>query len=390
MKRIEPNPANKKAAIVCLGTRISLSSNNVRSVDLKYMRDYLMHIMGREQVDYVSKKLKKEADLDYFKDAEFTDFNDYDEIYIYNASLNPFGGLFKHEALVTFEKLYTFNGDIYYFQIDPKMPNIDFAKFLQGRNKNGSYVFGCDLKALDFKYKIDPEILDNWTEKVYNRIKIAFDGVDYERYCSMWNGYLKNKETNPKTLNEDVEWFSMFIAEYYAVNEELDLKLTNYNKVDNPYELVYFGNNRQNERNKIIKSMYNIPEYKKFCIGFDPKIENMDFMGYVKHDQLFQLIGEKCLATLVVGDNLHNGNIKSARFFESMLLDVVAFIYTAYDPDRSYVQNEWLKDFIYVSSVEELKDRINRIKANPELYKKIVELERQEIINQFGYMKKNS
>ena len=336
--------------------------------------------MGREQVDYVSKKLRKEADLEYFKDAEFTDFNDYDEIYIYNASLNPFGGLFKHEALVTFEKLYSFNGDIYYFQIDPKMPNIDFAKFLQGRNKDGSYIFGCDLKALDFKYKINPEILNNWTEKVYE---------DHERYCNMWNGYLKKKETNPKTLNENVEWFSMLIAEYYAVNEDLDNKLTNYNKIDNPYELVYFGNNRQNERNKIIKSLYDIPEYKKFFIGFDPNMSNTDFMGYVKHDELFKTMGEKCLATVVIGDNLHNGNIKSARFFESMLLDVVAFIYTAYDPNKTYIQSEWLKDFIYISSKEELKTKIDKIKNNPELYKKIVEAERQEIINQFNYMKKS-
>lgn len=389
IKKIEPSKTNKKVAIVSLGARISLSANNVRYVDLKYMRDYLMHIMGREQVDYVSKKTKKEEGLEYYKDVEFTDLNDYDEIYIYNATFNLFGGVFSYHSLLTFEKLYSFDGDMYYFQIDPKMPNMDFSKQLQGRNKDNSYIFKCDSKSCNYAYKMDPTLINTWSEKVYNNIKIAFDGIDYEKYCNMWNNSLKNKETNPKVLNENVEWFSMFIAEYYAVNEELDLKLTNYNKIDNPYELVYFGNNRQNERNKIIKSLYDIPEYKKFCIGFDPNIQNMDYMDYVKHDELFKLIGEKCLATVVVGDTLHNGNIKSARFFEAMLLDTVAFIYIKYDPERSYVKNEWLKDFIYISSKEELQDRINKVKVNPELYKKIVELERQEIIIQYGNLKKD-
>ena len=128
MKQIEPSKTNKKSAIVSLGTRISLSSDNVRSVDLKFMREYLLNVLGREQVDYISKRTKKEAGLDYFKDTTETDFNDYDEIYIYNASFNPFGGLFKDEALDTFEKLYTFNGDVIYFIIDPKLAPMDFVQ----------------------------------------------------------------------------------------------------------------------------------------------------------------------------------------------------------------------------------------------------------------------
>ena len=385
MKEIIPKN-NKKSAIISLGPRISLTSNNVRSVDLVYMRDYLLNIMNRNQVDYLSKKTKKEADLTYYKDIKSTDLNDYDEVYIYNSTQNLFGGQFSYEALVTFEKLYSFNGDIYYFQIDPKMPNIDYAKFIQNKNKDKSYEFKCDSKVLNYKYKIDPTILDNWTNKVYNKIKIAFDGIDYNKYCKLWNNKL-NKD-NPKLLNEDTEWFGMFIAEYYAMNEELDLKLTNYNKIDNPYELVYFGNNRQNERNKIIKQFYNIPEFKKLFIGFDPELDNTNSEVYVKHQELFKLMGQKCLATLVIGDNLHNGNIKSARFFESMLIDTVAFILDTYDPNKQYIKNEFLRDFIYISTKEELKDKVNKIKNDHNLYNKIIELERKEILDTYDYLKK--
>jgi len=385
MKQIEPSKTNKKSAIVSLGTRISLSSDNVRSVDLKFMREYLLNVLGREQVDYISKRTKKEAGLDYFKDTTETDFNDYDEIYIYNASFNPFGGLFKDEALDTFEKLYTFNGDVIYFIIDPKLAPMDFAGFLRARNKNGDYIFGTDVKVRDFKRHIDPEIVEGWTEKVWKRMKIAFDGQDYEKYCKMWNSSSPKIKGTYKWLNEDAEWFNMWIAEYYAINERLELKLKDYEKVADPYDLVYFGNNRQNERNKVIKELYDIPEFKKYCIGFDPQLANTDSEKYVDHDELFKLIGEKCLATVVVGDNTHNGNIRTARFFETMLLDVAAFIYIKYDPTKSYVKDEFLKEFIYVSSKSELKDKINKIKTDKELYKKVVELERKEILDQFGH-----
>ena len=387
MKQIEPSKTNKKSAIVSLGTRISLSSDNVRSVDLKFMREYLLNVLGREQVDYISKRTKKEAGLDYFKDTTETDFNDYDEIYIYNASFNPFGGLFKDEALDTFEKLYTFNGDVIYFIIDPKLAPMDFAGFLRARNKKGDYIFGTDVKVRDFKRYIDPEIVEGWTEKVWKRMKIAFDGQDYEKYCKMWNSSSPKIKGTYKWLNEDTEWFNMWIAEYYAINERLELKLKDYEKVADPYDLVYFGNNRQNERNKVIKELYDIPEFKKYCIGFDPQLANTDSEKYVDHDELFKLIGEKCLATVVVGDNTHNGNIRTARFFETMLLDVAAFIYIKYDPTKSYVKNEFLKEFIYVSSKSELKEKIEKIKNDKELYKKIVELERKEILDQFSQYK---
>ena len=388
MKKIEPSKDAKKAAIVCLGTRISLSSNNVRSVDLKYLRDYLLNILGREQVDYISLKTKKEKDIEYFKDTKETDFNDYDEIYIYNASFNPFGGLFKDEALDTFEKLYDFNGDIIWFMIDPKMPPMDFSLFLKARDKNNKYIFGTDKAELNFKRHIKPEIVDNWRDKVWKRMKVAINGDDYNKYVNLWNGSLREKAKGTfKELNEDAEWFSLFLAEYYAVNEELDLKLKNYKKIENPYELVYFGNNRQNERNKVIKKFYDINDFNKYFIGFDPNIENTDTEKYIKHKDLFKELGEKCLATLVVGDNLHNGNIRTARFFETMLIDIVAFICNDFDPNKIHIKDEFLKDFIYVSSKDELKEKIEKIKNDPELYRKIVELERKEILDQFGYMK---
>ena len=304
MNKITLNKKPLKTAIICFGARITLSSSNVRSVDLRYLREYLLKVLNRSQVDYIDKKLKKESDIDYYKDASSINLNDYDEVFIYNASFNLFGGLFKYESLILFEKLYSFEGDIYYFQIDPKLPNLDFAKLIQSKNKDNSYTFKCDNKTIQ-RYHIDPEILNNWSDKIYNKINIAFDGKDYEYFCKTWNSKNKN---NDKKLNENISWFELPLAEYYAIHENLDLKLKRYNKM-NKYSLVYFGNNRLNERNKIIKDLYNIPELNKLCIGFNPNITNMDYLPYCDHENLFKIMGEQCLATVIIGDNLHNGNI---------------------------------------------------------------------------------
>lgn len=385
--KIEPSKTNKKAAIVCLGTRIALDSINVRSVGFVYMREYILNVLKRDQVDFISKKSKKEENLDYYKDTKTTDFNDYDEIYIYNAPFNPFGGVFKDEALDTFEKLYSYNGDIIYFLVDPKMPAMDFSTFLKSRDKNSSYTIKTDNPNLKDGRYIDPEIMDNWREKVWKRMKVAYGGIDYEKYLKGWNDKHKNSKRKFDILNEDVEWFNLWLFEYYSVNEEYDLKLVNYNKIDNPYELVYYGNDRHNERNKIIKNYYDIPEFKKLFIGFDPQLENTDLLKYVKHEELYKILGEKCLCAMVVGDILHEGNERTPRFFEAMMLDVVGFIWDKFDPDKNYVKNEFLRDFIYISTKEELKEKINKVKNDPELYKKIVDLERKEIIDQFGFYK---
>lgn len=98
---------------------------------------------------------------------------------------------------------------------------------------------------------------------------------------------------------------------------------------------------------------------------------------------MFEILPKTAYATVVLGDDLHNDNIKTARFFESMLLDICAFIWHSYDPNKRFVNNQELKDFIYISSGDELIEKINKIKNDEAFYKHIVELERQEILNQF-------
>lgn len=382
---------NKSAAIVCLGTRISLDSINVRSVELVYAREYIMKILGRERVDYVSRKIKSEPSVDFYKDAKDVDFNDYDEIYIYNARLNPFGGLFKEEALITFEKLYNFDGEIYYILGDPNMPPMSFANFLMYKNKlakkqTNEYIIASDNEKANNEYKITKEIVENWNEKVWHRTKVAFCGLDYELYYNTYNELTKNKTREFENIKPVKEWFQFELFEYFGVNEKWEEKTKDYDK-DIKYDLMYFGNDRHNGRNKIVKNYFDLPDVKKLFIGFDPQLENTDVEKYLPHDKLFKTMGTSCLASIIVGDMLQWNNSLTPRFFELMLLDIIGFIDINYDNKKVYMKNEFLKDFLYVSSKEELKKKIEQIKENPETYKKIIKLQRQEIENQFNRLK---
>ena len=381
---------NKKVAIVCFGTRITLFSKNVRCVDFIYLRDILQNIYGRT-VDFVSLKLKTEEDLDYYKSVKDVDLNDYDEVVIYNAAMNnAFAGIFKSESIETFVQLANYKGDIWYYLCDPKMPCINFAACLKNRIVNNKIKID---KAPGYR-ELTPEFCDNWTKNVYPRINTMFAGCDYDKYYTMYTNKLnsgRTKVTSANTLNPNYNWCCVPLFEYYAVNEKLDAKLKNYPIDNRKYDLVYFGNNRMTERNKIIANMYDQPGLKNYIIGFDPQFSNCEYdsIAYINHDKLFEEIPSSSLATLILGDTLHNNNIRTPRFFEAMLLDVVAFIYTGYDENKKFVKNQELKDFIYVTTPEELKEKINKIKNYSEYAKHIIELERKDILDQFKSMKIN-
>ena len=379
---------NRKVAITCFGGRISLDADNVRTIDFIYLRDILQNIYGRT-VDFVSRPTKKEKELSYYKDIDNVDLNDYDEVFIYNSQYQPFGGIFSSEAIETFEKLTDYKGDMWYYLADPKMPFTDFSLYLKSRLVDGKINTSdeCGYR------KYDEEYFDNWSKNVYPKIKIAYSGSNYNVYYNLYMNKLTHNNTKEpnalNVLNPNYEWAFIPLFEYYSVNEDLEAKLHNVNYSKKSYDLIYFGNNRQTERNKIIKSLYNRKGYNNYVLGFDPEWDlcKYSYSGYVSHEEMFNIIPFKAYATVILGDTLHNDNIRTARFFESMLLDIVAFIWHEYDPTKRFVENQELKDFIYVKTPEELERKVNKIKNDEQFYHHIVELERQDILNQFNKYK---
>lgn len=362
----------KRSAIVCTGVRISMDAANVRTVDMYQSRQYLMNVLGRTEVDFVCRKLDKEADVPFYKNITEVDLNDYDEVFIYNSTNNLFGGIFFQHSYDTFKALYDYKGELYYMLFDPKMPPVDYGQFVKSRIKDGKIK--TDKQG---EVSIDPGYCDEWSERVFKRMKIAFSGKDYDKYYREYCGALK-KKSPLKDLNPDYEWTNFWIFEYYAKNEEWELKNEDYPLDHKNYDLVYFGNVRNTERTKLVKKLYSDKNMKKLFLGIDPEMENSETYKYVAHAEMFFKVTQ-AWATVVVGDPLHNGNFKTARLFEALSLDIVGFIYDEYDPKHEYIKDEFLKGFIYVKDGKELSEKVEMLKSDPELYRKVVSLERAEV-----------
>ena len=373
-----------KSAIVSYNTRLCLDSTNVRSLELLKIRDFLFDVYERDVVDYVTQKTDKEKDMDYFKDIHETDLNEYDEVYIYNCGLNIFGGVFKWAAIKTFKKLLDYKGKLYYILSDPKMPCQNFGEFIKAKmEKNNGIV---PLAEPENPNIISYEDIDYWNETVWPSIITAFYGFDYEHFYDV---YMENKRNQkvPFRLADKHDWCQFPLQEYFG-SKLLKETICNYPLEDRHFDLVYFGKNRGTDRNKVIKYLYSPNELSKLFIGcegedFNCK-ENTTSIGSVKRELLFPTIAGNSFCTIIVGDQLHYDNYRTFRFFEALLLDVVAFIYIKYDSNKVLIKNDFLKDYIYISTPEEMIQKVNEVKNDPELFRKIVQLEREEVLNQFG------
>lgn len=378
---------NKKVALCSISGRTSFNSVNVKSVDLWYSKEMLENIYGRH-VDVVSALARKEGELEYYKDINKTDLNDYDEVWVYAEPFNAFGGVIADSAITLIEKIANYNNTLYCIVADPKILCTNYAQYLKLR---------VDAKSLKNENGLYDRMTDNVVEeytKRWNNVIVAFGGRNYEMLYTKYMDNIKTKKDYsphkclPTKVDGTYDWVVFPIFDYYALNEKYEDKIKEYS-FNRKYDLVYFGNNRGGDRNKKLKKYFDLEDLNVYLIGFDMNFKNCNHdchKKYVKHDELFPMICENAYATVVVGDVLHDNNFATTRFFEAMLLDVVGFIDESYDPEHKFIRNEELAKFIYINNGEQLKSRINEIKNNETLFRSIITLEREEVSRIYNEM----
>jgi hypothetical protein len=381
MNKVEFSNTNKKAAIVTYNTRLTLSSSHIRATGVAYMREYILDILGREVCDILSIPHNEDADRKYYKDIrDFEsgkyDINYYDEVFIYNSQCNAFGGAFPVPSISTMFTLIKFKGDIWYMLTDPSMPPVNVM--LHVRNKFKFCSEPSSVKLVDGTTRlITDKDINDFTENVFKRTRVAFCGINYKTY---FDSYCNAKRVDSRKLL-DIDWAYFGQHEYYSLREFIDLKLQTPEKEQECFDFAYCGN-RRSSRDGILKEIIAHSDLKCALVGYGDSItsSNVSNIKYMPHEEMFDFINKHVYSTIIMGDNLHNNNIITPRFYESMLLNVVAFICHKYDSNKQFVKNSELKDFIYVNSIDELYNKINVIKSDKNLFKHIVELERKEVL----------
>lgn len=386
MNKVDFSKTNKKTAIVSYNVRLTLGSKHVRSTSIAYMREYILNIIGRDRCDILSIPLEEDRDKEYYKDIrDFEsgklDINEYDEIFIYNAQLNIYGGVFPVPSIPTIKAISKFNGEIWYMLTDPAMPPINVSLLIELKYKYCSEP--NHIKMIDGTEAIfTPEDMERFTKNVYERTRIAFCGQDYKKYYDLYD---PSKRVNRRKI-KDTDWAYFGLHEYYAVRDFLDIKLQTPQKSENAYDFIYCGNKRGGTRDKIITNITNCDDIKTALMGYGNSIEreNVTNYKYMQHLDMFNFINANAYSTIVMGDKLHNNNIITPRFYESMLLDVVAFIWHEYDKDKKIIKNKELRDFIYIKDTKDLHDKILAVRKDQELYNEIIDLERKEVFDMVG------
>ena len=118
-------------------------------------------------------------------------------------------------------------------------------------------------------------------------------------------------------------------------------------------------------------------DLNKLLIWCDYKLQNTTNLSKVKHIDLPEYINNS-FWNLVIWDKWHNSNRITYRWFEWILCNTVNFIDIEYDLEKNYYQNELLREYCYVNSWEDIKNKIEKIKEQW-LYETIIELQHKEL-----------
>lgn len=351
-----------KVAVIKLGSRISFNANDTSGGNGEARSIIKMLKEGGADVHIYTKILKKDTLVEDYTWHNLTDFVsgavdiEGDALVVLNGNVNFFGGAEDPEQLLNYALINDFNGPVFYIFCDPELT----------------------LKQVWPSVEKKPWA-SNWTESQLNitRTDITYLSQPYD--VDKVLGAMGKNEVKPKNI------IHFPFEKFPCLNEQLPFNPSP--KVD----LSYGGTMRGGKRiNKMIKFYFGHPE--DISVEMFGKIELDDFKkskkhasllatrrppiftGAIKYDLMLPKMNE-AMAHCVIGDPWYEDiNDIPQRLYESVMSQVVTFI----DEDMDRARRVWsadkeLADFLYVSSREELSEKIQLLKLDTSLRKEIVD-----------------
>lgn len=382
-----------KVAVIKLGSRISFNANDTSGGNGEARSIIKMLHEGGADVHIYTKILKKDNLVEDYTWHNLTDIlssgvktryektlfafpsthmqlqesgKDYDPpfdaLVVLNGNVNFFGGAEDPEQLLNYALINDFNGPIFYIFCDPELTLKQVWPSVQ-KKPWGSKWKESDLNITrtDITYLSQPHDVD--------KVLAA----------------MGKNEVKPKNI------IHFPFEKFPCLNEQLPFNPGP--KVD----LSYGGTMRGGKRiDKMIKFYFGHPE--DISVEMFGKINLEDFAkskkhatfvatqrppsftGPVRYDEMLPKMNE-AMAHCVIGDPWYEDiNDMAQRAYESIWSNVVTFIDTDLDElRRVYGADPQLADFLYVSTREELTEKIQLLKADELLRRHIVEAQRAAI-----------
>ena len=366
-----------KTLITTFNDGISPTSKRAWFNDVKIIRKIFIEKYGRQEVNIIYNS-KKSGDEDWFiKFEDLKDINDYHEIIIFCTAPNLFGGTFGAYQL-DFIKMFTeFKGKLYYYFNDVNCVPFDIGGFVRGRMNTPK---GLLQEGKPYDY-ISEEDCDKLSE-LHKKFIIM----------SSWNNYdvIIERDQKKKRKNNmfvDLDWFFFDLNQTNVATENYkDINIDYIPLNERQYDFLFYSvNSKFLERLERIKK-YISKDDKCLFIGLkepDPtcSIYNVDFKPTMHIKDIMSNEMRNCKYTLVFSSELADGNIITWRYYECMYANILCFILDEFDPKHQYIKNEELKNYIYISSPEEYREKIQYCNEYEDFYRHMIELQYNEIIS---------
>lgn len=350
-----------KVAVIKLGSRISFNANDTSGGNGEARSIIKMLHKGGAEVHIYTKILKKDNLVpeyhwhnmsDYKNDGHYIDA---DALVVLNGNVNFFGGAEDFEQLMNYLVINMFNGPVFYILCDPELTLKQVWPSVEKKDWGSK-----------------------WTERALNIVRddIIYLSQPYD-VEKVINDLGKNEIKPSKIIHYPFEQFP-------CLNERLPFNETP--KVD----LSYGGTMRGGKRaKKMVKFYFGHPEdisvemFGKIDLDDFTKIKSLKldttlraptFTGPVRYDEMLPKMN-RAMAHCVIGDPFYEQiNDMAQRAYESIWSNVVTFIDADLDKIRRvYGADKNLADFLYVSSRDELSEKIQLLKKSPETRREIVE-----------------
>lgn len=349
-----------EVGVIKLGSRISFNANDTSGGNGEARSIIKMLHGGGCGVHIFTKILKKDnlvPDYRWRNIAEATpmDLDVLDALIVLNGNVNFFGGAEDCEQLLNYEIINNFTGPVFYIYCDPELtlkqvwPSVEKKPWAKNWSKDRLNIVRSDLIYVSQPYDVDIILEELGKNEV---VPASIHHFPFEKF---------------PCLNEQLP---------FNKNPEVDLS--------------YGGTMRGGKRaKKMVKFYFGHPEdvsvemfgkidlddFKKIkSLKLDPTLRAPTFTGPVRYDEMLPKMN-RAMAHCVIGDPFYEQiNDMAQRAYESIWSNVVTFIDTDLDKIRRvYGADKQLADFLYVSTREELSEKIQLLKKDPTARKEIVD-----------------
>lgn len=346
-----------KVAVIKIGSRISFNAADTSGGNGEARAIIKMLDIGGASVHIYTKILKKDNLVEPYvwhnlSDDFDTCLRSYDALIVLNGNLNFFGGAEDPEQLKNYQIINQFPGKVFYILCDPALTLAQVWPSVQ-KKEWGS----------------------KWSEHDLNIVRNDIICLSQPHDVDKVLGAIKKNEVLPAAI----EHFPF--ERFPCLNAPLSF---------NPSpttDLSYGGTIRNGRRaRKMVKFYFDHPAdisvemFGKIKLDdFDQKLlaginQYPTFSGPVMYNEMLSKMNQS-MAHCVIGDPWYEKiNDIPQRLYESIWSGVVTFIDSDMDANRRVLAaDKTLSDFLYVSSRQELTEKLQAIKADPSLRQQILD-----------------